>query len=130
MDEVDVVPVEDVTAAAADEVDKDAKRDPKEQAEDHVDWPVRKGVGEGDEPDQGKEDAESRHDFSVDEAPLREMGAPGVVQVLTVDTGDDGSKDELCAAENQTDNAIDGHCEMSKMNSMEIQKRVLKAMYK
>lgn len=73
-------------------------------------------MGEGarkrNEPDQGKEDAQGGNDFRVDEAPLVSAAAPAVVKVLAVDTGDDGSKDELCAAENQTDNTIDGHCEV------------------
>lgn len=93
-------------------IDKDAKGDPEKDAEDKVDRPVGKGAREGNEPDQGKEDAERRNDFGVNEAPLGAARALVVVEVLAVDTGDNGGEDELRAAQDQANKTVDGHCEM------------------
>lgn len=109
VDRVDVVPVEYMTAAAADKVDKDAECDPEENAEHKVDWPVSKGARKRNKPNQSKEDAKGRNDFGVDESPSVVVDAPGVAEIFAVDTSDNGSKDELCTTKDQADKAVEGH---------------------
>lgn len=92
-------------------VDQDTKGNPEEDANDNVDGPVGKGARERNEPYQGKENAEGSDDFRVNEAPLRSMGALGLVKVFTIDTGDNSGEDELCTTEDQADETIDSHGE-------------------
>jgi len=99
VDRVDVIPVEDGTAAASDEVDENTKGDPEKNAENNIDWPMRKCARKRDEPNQGKEYSKGGDDFRVNESPLRTMGTLVLVKVFAIDTSNNGRKDELSAAE-------------------------------
>lgn len=95
-------------------IDEQAKDDPPVDAHENVQGPVDKGAREGDEQQQREEYAQGGHHLGVDEAAESpRAGARSLVQVLAVDAGDDGGKDELRGAKDEADDAIDSHgCEM------------------
>lgn len=91
-------------------VDQQAERHEPGDAEDEVGGPVDEGAAEGEQPDDGEEDAERGHDVRVDEAAqVPGRHAPAEVQVVRRDAQDDGGEDQLRQAEDQGEDVGENH---------------------
>lgn len=91
-------------------VDHETEGDKPADGDEDIDGPVDEAAGEGEKPDDRQEDSDGSDDFGVDESSL----APAVraldgVQVGTVDSGHDGSEDQLGHAENDAEQICHNH---------------------
>ena len=71
---------------------------------------MHEGSAKGEEPDEREEDGNAGHDFGVDEpAQAPTVNSVHPVQVVSVDTGDDGGKSQLCQAQDHANEVCQDH---------------------
>lgn len=81
-------------------VDQQTERHPPADGDDEIDGPVDEGAGEGEEPDNGQEDAETGYDLGVYEPPLiPRRGVADGVEVVACEAGHDRGEGQFREAE-------------------------------
>lgn len=94
--EAEATPVKGVATATSKPVHQQTKDGEPAERDDEVDGPVDEASGEGEQPQEGQQDGEPRHNLSVDEAAQGPGGLPSAgVKVVSGNTSNDGTKDQL-----------------------------------